>query len=120
MAGFFETGGKVLGSEQSSLDIQMKNENRRKFKSKDSFARKAGAMMPLRRNMETFNGDKYRCTCGSRHIFNTRTSIVIAEGMNGKFIVVCPDDSNLMSLIQTKMKWGIVYQGLELLAGSEV
>jgi hypothetical protein len=74
-------------------------------------------MMPLRRNMETFNGDKFQCACGNEHTFNSYTISVIGEGLNGRFLMVCPNDSQYISVIKTKMKWGIIYQGLEFLAG---
>ena len=45
--------------------------------------------------------------------FDANMISVITEGLNGRFVVICPHDPQLMSLIKTKMKWGIIYQGLE-------
>ena len=85
-----------------------------------SFEKACGKMMPLRRNMSTFNGDKFQCACGSKHTFNSNSISVLSEGSNGRFIVVCPRNPELLSLIKTKMKWGLLYQGLEFLAGHKV
>ncbi len=35
-----------------------------------SFEKACGKMMPLRRNMSIFNGDKFQCACGSEHAFD--------------------------------------------------
>ncbi len=80
----------------------------------------AGKMMSPRRNMDTFNGDDFLCACGSHHKFQKDYIYVVSEGFNGKFVFMCPSNENLISVIQTKMKWGIFYQGLEYLAGTEV
>ena len=83
---------------------------------KESFEKACGKMMPLRRDMATFDGDKFQCACGNIHTFNPTIS-VLSEGFNGRFVVVCPYNQELLSLIKTKMKWGLLYQGLEYLAG---
>jgi hypothetical protein len=88
--------------------------------SETDFEKTCGKMMPLRRDMSTFNGDNFRCACGKEHTFYTYSIKVLSEGFNGKFLVVCPDHQNLLSLIKTKMRFGIMYQGLELLAGHEI
>jgi len=85
--------------------------------SKKDFEQMAGKVMPLRRNMSTFDGENYQCACGDVHEFNSSIALVIAEGLNGKFIITCPIDSSFVSLIKTKMKWGMIYQGLEYIAG---
>ena len=91
-----------------------------KLVNEEEFNAIAGRMMPVRRNMKTFNGDKFDCACGATHIFNKDTIFVVSEGLNGKFVFMCPRNENLISVIQTKMKWGIFYTGLEYLAGTEV
>lgn len=88
--------------------------------SQSAFEKACGKMMPLRRDMSTFNGDNFQCACGSDHTFYSGMTSVLSEGFNGKFIVICPDNSRLASLIKTKMKFGILYQGLEYLAGCEI
>jgi len=88
-----------------------------KIVSKEEFKRLIGNSMPPQRNMNTFNGDRFDCACGSTHAFGIDNIKVIEEGMNGKFVIVCPNNKDILSLIQTKMKWGILYQGLELIAG---
>ena len=80
----------------------------------------AGSMMPVRRDMKTFNGDEFECICGKTHVFYKHLIHVLSEGYNGKFLVACPENNNLITLIQTKMKWGILYQGLESLAGTKI
>ncbi len=80
----------------------------------------AGSMMPVRRDMKTFNGDEFECICGKTHVFHKYSIPVLSEGYNGKFLVACPENNNLITLIQTKMKWGLLYQGLESLAGTKI
>jgi len=77
-------------------------------------------MASLRRDMSTFNGDNFQCACGSEHTFYTGAIRVLSEGFNGKFVVLCPNNPQTLSLIKTKMKFGIIYQGLQYLAGCEI
>ena len=86
------------------------------FLDESAFENACGKMMPVRRDMSTFIGDKYQCACGREHMFSA-VQQVLAEGFNGKFLLVCPMDPLVLSLVKTKMKFGIIYQGLELLAG---
>lgn len=88
--------------------------------SKKEFNEIAGKTMPASRDMKTFNGDKFQCACGKTHIFQKEYIVVINEGFNGRFIVVCPDNNNLISLIKTKIEWGIFYKGFEYLAGTRI
>ena len=80
----------------------------------------AGDMMPVRRNMSTFDGDIYQCACGEKHSFSSYKMNIIGEGMNGKFIVACYSKPQFLSLIKAKMKFGLIYAGLEYLAGYDV
>ncbi|VTU42973.1 hypothetical protein E5P1_00403 (plasmid) [Variovorax sp. PBL-E5] len=75
--------------------------------------------MPVRRNMATFNGDSFKCGCGGEHTFDTAYVPVLLEGFNGRFVVACPRNNELISLIKTKMKFGILYKELELLAAHD-
>lgn len=88
--------------------------------SDSEFEKICGKMMPLRRDMSTFNGDNFQCACGREHTFYSGMISVVSEGFNGKFIVICPDNRQLASLIKTRMKFGIMYQGLQYLAGCEI
>lgn len=85
-----------------------------------TFEKMAGKMMPVRRNMSTFDGDSFQCACGKKHSFSSYSMNVISEGMNGKFVIICPSEPQLLSLIKTKMKFGLIYSGLEYLAGCKV
>ena len=91
-----------------------------KLVSEEEFNAIAGKMMPVRRDMKTFNGDEFNCACGDTHTFYKDTILVVTEGFNGKFVFMCPNNQNLLTLVQTKMKWGIFYTGLEYLAGSKI
>lgn len=84
------------------------------------FQKTCGKMVPLRRDMSNFDGDNFKCSCGAEHTFYSYSINVLSEGFNGKFLVACPDHPNILSLIKTKMRFGIIYQGLELLAGHEI
>ena len=91
-----------------------------KLVDQETFDQMAGDMIPVRRNMSTFDGDTYQCACGGKHSFSSYTMNVIGEGMNGRFIVACPSKPQFLSLIKTKMKFGLIYAGLEYLAGYDV
>jgi hypothetical protein len=86
----------------------------------NSFEKACGKMMPLRRNMSIFNGDVFECACGGVHTFYSNSTSVLSEGVSGRFIVVCPHNPELLSLVKTKMKWGFLYRGLEYLAGTKI
>ena len=85
-----------------------------------SFNKACEELMPLRRNMSTFDGDKFPCACGTEHTFFTNSIVVIGEGWSGRFMIECPINSQYKSLIQTDMKFGFIYRGLKLLAGWNV
>lgn len=89
------------------------------FLDEDTFEHACGKMIPVRRDMSTFIGDRYQCACGREHTFSA-VQRVLAEGLNGKFLLVCPMYPQILSLVKTKMKFGVIYQGLELLAGREL
>ena len=90
-----------------------------KLVNQEEFERLTGNAIPPQRNMNTFKGDVFSCSCGGHHEFGIDNIEILAEGMNGKFVITCPKNSNLTCLIKTKMKWGIVFQGFELIAGCE-
>lgn len=85
-----------------------------------SFSKLCGKQIPLRRDMEVFDGDSYDCACGGSHTFSSVFSLVLSEGFNGRFILVCPNNRRLLSLIKTKMKFGLIYRGLEYLGGHQL
>jgi len=82
-----------------------------------SYEKAIKELMPSRRNMSIFNGDKFLCACGSEHLFYSGVIRVVGEGWNGRFMIECPDNSHYKSLIQTNMMLGFIYRGLKILAG---
>ncbi len=72
----------------------------------NSFHAACGKMIPVRRNMSTFDGEQFKCACGSEHTFYKEKIVVLTEDMNGRFVFLCPNNDAFMSLIKTKMKWG--------------
>ena len=85
-----------------------------------SFEKECGKMMPLRRNMSVFDGTSFQCACGSTHTFNSFNINVVTEGFNGKFVVMCPSNQQYLSLIKTKMKYLVSFQGFEYIAGHKI
>ena len=85
-----------------------------------AFEKACGKMMPLRRDMSTFDGDNFQCACGNEHTFYSGAISVLSEGFNGKFVMICPRDPQLANLIKTKMRFGLIYQGLENLAACKI
>lgn len=94
----------------------------RKILSEDEFEKMGGKMIPLKRDTRIFDGDKYECCCGKTHTFQTGVTNVMFEGLNGRFLLLCDANPSrtFMILIKTKMKFGLLYQGLELLGGLEI
>ena len=42
------------------------------------------------------------------------------KGFNGKLLIVCPSDNKFVSLFKIKMSLGIIYKGLEFVAGCKI
>lgn len=94
----------------------------RKIVTENELNRLAGKLMPLRRNTKIFDGDTFDCCCGKSHIFYTGLTKVTHEGLNGRFLLLCTENegSAYTVLIKTKMKFGFMYKGLELLGGMKI
>lgn len=85
-----------------------------------AFEKACGKMIPLVRDLSIFEGDIFKCACGQEHTFYSGVISVLSQGFNGKFVVICPNDPQIASLIKTKMRFGVIYQGLEYLAGCKI
>ena len=91
----------------------------RKIVTEDALEKLAGRLVPIQRNTKIFDGDEFDCCCGRTHVFQTGITNVTHEGFNGKFILICGAELGrfYMVLIKTRMRFGVLYGGLELLGG---
>ena len=87
-----------------------------KLVGEEEFASLIGLAMPAQRDMSLYYGDRFQCGCGKKHAFGVDNIVVIAKAANGKFVIQCPYDEDMLSLIKAKMMLGMFYQGLELIA----
>lgn len=93
-----------------------------KVNSLSALEKLAGMAMPLHsRDMSAYDGKEFECVCGIVHQFNTRLNDrnYVASGANATMIVHCPNNSNNKTLITTKYKFMVVFNGFESLAGYE-
>ena len=82
----------------------------------------AGIAMPQNyRDMSAYNGKEFECVCGKIHCFDETLnySNYVAKGANAKMIVCCPNNYNNKTIITTKYKFIVIFQGFESLAGYE-
>lgn len=94
----------------------------RKIVTEDELEELSGKLIPIQRNTKIFDGDNFECCCGATHVFRTGITNVTHEGLNGRLLLLCDAKAGevYMVLIKTKMKFGILYKGLELLGGLRI
>ena len=82
----------------------------------------AGIAMPQNyRDMSAYNGKEFECVCGKIHYFDETLNDrnYVARGANATMIVCCPNNYNIKTIITTKYKFFVIFQGFESLAGYE-
>jgi hypothetical protein len=82
----------------------------------------AGIAMPQNyRDMSAYNGKEFECVCGKIHFFDETLNDrnYVARGANATMIVCCPNNYNSKTIITTKYKFFVIFQGFESLAGYE-
>lgn len=55
--------------------------------------------LPPQANMNAYNGKKFNCGCGAKHVFNARDCGTHRELRGMKFVIECPE-GKVLNLIQ--------------------
>ncbi|RBQ31640.1 hypothetical protein CRU92_05345 [Arcobacter sp. FW59] len=93
-----------------------------KVKSTIELEKLAGIAMPTNsRDMSAYNGKEFQCICGKIHYFDESLNDrnYVSNGTNATMIVRCPNNHNSKTIITTKYKFFVIFQGFETLAGYE-
>lgn len=90
-----------------------------KLLNEPAFDRLCGNMIPFQRHVPALIGQTYICACSQCHELTSQASI-IAEGVNGQFLVLCPVDPTLVTLVRARTKWFRRFVGLDSIAGHAV
>jgi hypothetical protein len=90
-----------------------------KMLSQEEFKKAAGTPLFHNRDFSLYDGAPFDCSCGSRHSFNQygNTQHCASSGAKAKFIVECPQNGNVVTLIETKNKFLIMFDRFVSLAG---
>ena len=73
------------------------------------------------RDMSIYDGKAFECACGETHNFESWMDVrnFVTTGVNAKMMVVCPNNSHITTLIKTKYKFLVVFNGFESIAGNK-
>lgn len=88
----------------------------------EDFLMEAGIQTPTR-DMSLYDGKPYECACGKIHTFNASYMDYrnfATNGANALIVVTCPIDGSYSTLIKTKMKFLVVFDGFEVIAGNRL
>ena len=90
-----------------------------KMLSSEDFKKEAGAPLFHDRDFSLYDNAPYECACGSVHLFNQygNTQNFVSNGGNAKFMVDCPDNGNVLTLIKTENKFFLFFDRFVSLAG---
>ena len=90
-----------------------------KILGKFDFLAEAGLPVHQARDFSLYDGAPYACACGSTHAFNQfgEHQLYASNGTNAKFMMQCPNNDSVVTLIQTKNKFLILFDRFVSLAG---
>jgi hypothetical protein len=90
-----------------------------KLLSKFDFLAVAGLPLHQVRDFSLYDGAPYACACGTTHTFyqHGKYQLYGAHGTNARFMMQCPNDDSVVTLIQTKNKFLILFDRFVSLAG---
>ena len=90
-----------------------------KILGKFDFLAEAGLPVHQTREFSLYDGAPYACACGSTHTFNQfgGHQLYASNGTNAKFMMQCPKNDGVVTLIQTKNKFLIIFDRFVSLAG---
>jgi len=81
-----------------------------------AFNQACGKMIPFRRHVPALIGQTYHCACGELHEV-THLSLIAAEGSESQFLIICPRDSSLVTLVQAHIRWVCLVDRLDGVVG---
>lgn len=83
------------------------------------FKAEAGTPLFDNRDFSLYDGAPYECACGAIHNFYQYScpQHFGSNGGNAKFMVQCPDDKNVATLIKSKNKFLFIFDRFVSLAG---
>lgn len=90
-----------------------------KILNSEEFMAEAGIPLYHNRDFSLYDGAPYECACGSIHEFyqHRGTQHFGTDGGNAKFMVQCPNNENVSTIIKTKNKLLIMFDRFVTLAG---
>jgi len=90
-----------------------------KMLNRQDFYAEAGTPVHRNRDFSLYDRAPYQCACGSTHKFQqfAYEDNYASSGTSAKFVVQCPNDENLLTLIKTKNKFMIAFDRFVSLAG---
>lgn len=90
-----------------------------KMLNKQDFYAEAGTPVFRNRDFSLYDGAPYQCSCGSTHNFQEYAyeDNYASSGASAKFIVKCPKNENVLTLIKTKNKFLVAFDRFVSLAG---
>lgn len=79
----------------------------------------AGLPLHQSRDFSLYDGAPYECACGTSHTFYQfgKHQLYGATGANARFLMQCPKNDTVVTLIQTKNKFLIFFDRFISLAG---
>lgn len=90
-----------------------------KMLNREEFKAAAGTPLFKNRDFSLYDGAPYECACGSTHKFYQYGDIQHfgANGGNAKFMVQCPNNKNVATIIKTKNKFLFIFDRFISVAG---
>ena len=89
-----------------------------KLLSREDFKKSAGIPLLQNRDFSLYDGSPYECACGETHKFNQFSRQAFSStGTNVKFMIQCPNNKNVATLIKTKNKFLILFDRFITLSG---
>ena len=79
----------------------------------------AGPPIHEARDFSLYDGAPYSCACGSTHTFHQhgKHQLYGSHGVNARFMMQCPDNGSVVTMIETKNKFFIFFDRFVSLAG---
>lgn len=90
-----------------------------KMLSREAFKVEAGTPLDHDRDFSLYDNAPYECACGGVHNFSQYQGAQHfgSNGASAKFMVQCPNNENIATLIKTKNKFFFIFDRFVSLAG---
>ena len=113
------TNGSLTTVIESNQPHHLGHLRHMKILGKFDFWAEAGIPLHQARDFSLYDGAPYACACGSTHSFQqfANHQLYGSNGATAKFVVQCPNNDSVVTLIRTKNKFVILFDRFESLAG---